>query len=77
MSYRKLKGDHLFDGHCFLPSNKVLITDSEGKIMDITNFADAGDEVENYKGIFRPGSLMHIVILSFRILKVLFLKKRD
>ena len=55
MSYRKLKGDHLFDGHCFLPSNKVLITDSEGKIMDITNFADAGDEVENYKGIISPG----------------------
>ncbi|HEV2831751.1 MAG TPA: amidohydrolase family protein, partial [Hanamia sp.] len=55
MSYRKLKGDYLFDGYCFLPSDKVLITDSAGKIMDITEFADAGDEVENYKGIISPG----------------------
>lgn len=55
MSYRKLKGDYLFDGHRFLHSNKVLITDSAGKIMDVTNLADAGEDVENYKGIISPG----------------------
>ena len=55
MRYRKLIGDYLFDGYCFLPSGKALITDSFGKIMDITESADAGDEVEYYKGIISPG----------------------
>lgn len=38
-----------------LPGNFVLITDAEGVVQDITAAADAGDDVEKFRGILSPG----------------------
>ena len=55
MSYRKLKGDKLFDGYRFLEDDKILITDEEGIIRDIVPVNDAGDDVQQLSGILSPG----------------------
>ncbi len=55
MQYRKLRADQLFDGYKFRNDDKVLITDEDGVIADIVASADAGDGVEQLKGILSPG----------------------
>ncbi|TAL41073.1 MAG: amidohydrolase [Chitinophagaceae bacterium] len=55
MAYRKFKADQLFDGYRLHGPDKVLITDEEGKIQEIINHADAGDDVQSYSGILSPG----------------------
>lgn len=55
MSYRKFKADYIFTGHEVLHRNYVLITNSEGKIIEIVDKKDAGDDVELFKGILTPG----------------------
>jgi len=55
MVYRKFKADQLFDGYRLHGSGSVLIADEEGVIIEIVNQADAGDEIENFKGILSPG----------------------
>jgi cytosine/adenosine deaminase-related metal-dependent hydrolase len=54
MQYRKLKSDKLFDGERFL-HNHVLITDEYGTIENVVREADAGTDIEVYKGILSPG----------------------
>jgi cytosine/adenosine deaminase-related metal-dependent hydrolase len=55
MSYRKLKADHLFTGTEMLSSDKVLITKSNGEIVEIVGEENAGGDVEIFKGILSPG----------------------
>src|SRR5689334_19024258 len=55
MSYLKFKADHLFDGYEIFDSDRVLITDISGKILDIVSEADAGDDIRSYNGILSPG----------------------
>jgi cytosine/adenosine deaminase-related metal-dependent hydrolase len=54
MAYRKFKADQLFDGYSLQPG-KVLITGDDGKVMEIIDDNDAGDEVEQLNGILSPG----------------------
>lgn len=55
MGYRKLKADYLFTGSSLLQDGEVLVTTSHGEIVSIINGADAGDDVEVFKGIISPG----------------------
>lgn len=55
MAYRKFKADQLFDGYRLHSSDKVLITDDSGKVLDIVATADAGDDPQTFKGILSPG----------------------
>jgi len=55
MSYRKFKADYLFTGKNILGSDPVLITDSKGKIINIVDEIEAGEDIEILKGILSPG----------------------
>ncbi len=55
MSYRKFKADYIFTGTNMLNCKEVLLTKSDGEIVAILSDADAGDDVEIYKGIITPG----------------------
>ena len=55
MGFRKFKADQLFDGYRFPADDSVLITDDSGKVEDIVSVTDAGDDVQNFKGILTPG----------------------
>jgi cytosine/adenosine deaminase-related metal-dependent hydrolase len=55
MGYRKFKADYLFNGIQLLEGNKVLITNEKGKIIEITDFEMAGDDIQTYSGIISPG----------------------
>ncbi|TBR18742.1 MAG: amidohydrolase [Chitinophagaceae bacterium] len=55
MEYRKFKADSLFDGYQFLDPRMVLITDYKGKIIDIIQESEAGDNIQLFKGILSPG----------------------
>jgi cytosine/adenosine deaminase-related metal-dependent hydrolase len=55
MAYRKFKGDQLFDGYKLYGSDKVLVTDESGKVLDLVNFSDAGEGVQSFSGILSPG----------------------
>jgi len=55
MNYRKFQADHLFDGNELLSNDQVLITDQEGKVLEIVSALDAGDDIMKLKGIISPG----------------------
>jgi cytosine/adenosine deaminase-related metal-dependent hydrolase len=55
MRYRKLKADHLFTGEDLLGDNNVLITEYDGKIIEIIDTRDAGEGIETFNGIISPG----------------------
>ncbi len=55
MAYKKFQSDQLFTGHELLPGNYVLITDEEGEVQDIVPEADAGDDIQKFRGILSPG----------------------
>src|ERR1700751_4502363 len=55
MSYRKLKADYLFNGYQMLPDNSVLICDHHGTIKGITDRTQAGEDLEEFKGMIVPG----------------------
>ncbi len=55
MHYRKLRADRLFDGYRFRNDDDVLVTDENGIVQGIVADADAGDYVEQLKGILSPG----------------------
>jgi cytosine/adenosine deaminase-related metal-dependent hydrolase len=55
MSYRKFQADHLFTGSKMLSNRQVLITKPCGEIVTIINEADAGIDIEIFKGILSPG----------------------
>jgi len=55
MESRKFKADYLFTGNSLLSSDHVLITDINGKIENIINKTEAGENVEILNGILSPG----------------------
>lgn len=54
MRYRKLKGDHLFDGKRLL-KDFVLVVDENGTIADLLPPQLHLDDVETFSGILTPG----------------------
>src|SRR4029077_8072169 len=55
MAYRKFRADLLFDGYKLRGPENVLLTDNEGKIVEIVNENDAGDDIQKFDGILSPG----------------------
>ena len=55
MNYRKFTADHLFTGSEWLSNDSVLITSTEGKIIDIVPAREAGEGVTSFSGILSPG----------------------
>jgi cytosine/adenosine deaminase-related metal-dependent hydrolase len=54
MAYKKFRPEQLFTGYELL-DDRVLITDQQGKIEAIVPASDAGDDVQNFRGILSPG----------------------
>lgn len=55
MNYRKFQADHLFTGFEWLSNDSVLITGTDGEIVDIVPAAGAGDGIARFSGILSPG----------------------
>ena len=55
MNYRKFQADYIFDGYELLNREHVLITDVNGKIVDLVHFGEAGDDIQKTNGILSPG----------------------
>ena len=54
MIYKKLTADSIFDGYT-LHKNKALICRQNGAVEDLVELEQAGEDVEQYKGIITPG----------------------
>lgn len=54
MANRKFRATQLFDGYTFR-ENKVLVTTTDGFVIDLIAEEDAGENVEDYNGIITPG----------------------
>src|SRR5258706_315961 len=55
MGFKKFKADELFDGYGFLDAEQVLITNEDGIIDNIVPANEAGDDIQEFKGILSPG----------------------
>lgn len=55
LSLQKFQAERIFNGYRFLDEHHVLITDEKGKIIDIVEEANAGDDVQKFDGIICPG----------------------
>lgn len=55
MSYRKFQSDRIFNGYEFLEADQVLITASNGSIIEIVSRESAGEGIEIFNGILCPG----------------------
>src|SRR6201991_1314349 len=55
MNYRKFQATQLFTGTEMLGTDNVLITDEKGKIEDIINIQDAGENIQHLDGVLAPG----------------------
>jgi len=55
LSFLKFQTDTIFTGTEALSSNHVLITDTNGKIVDIVDEQSAGEDIQQFKGIVSPG----------------------
>ena len=75
MRYRKLKADYLFTGERLLNGENVLITEEDGKIKDIVNESESGENIEIFKGILSPGFINAHCHLELSHLKNVILEK--
>ncbi|PHX74133.1 MAG: amidohydrolase, partial [Chitinophagaceae bacterium] len=55
MKHLKFQAEKIFDGFELLDGNYVLITDAEGKVIDIVDETIAGDDIQTFNGILSPG----------------------
>ncbi len=55
MRFKKFSATHLFTGFEMLDESKVLITDETGRIEEIVEVDEAGDEIILVDGIISPG----------------------
>ncbi|MEP6674624.1 MAG: amidohydrolase family protein [Ferruginibacter sp.] len=55
MAFKKFSADHIFDGYTMLDETQVLVTDKKGIVQNIIHRSDAGDDVQQLKGILTPG----------------------
>ncbi|MFM7839284.1 MAG: amidohydrolase family protein [Chitinophagaceae bacterium] len=69
MSYLKFAADHVFTGHDWLGADHVLITDKEGVILELLPKAEAGEGVQELRGILCPGFVNAHVHLELSYLK--------
>ena len=76
MSYRRLKADYLFTGEKLLNDQNVLVTDTDGEIINIIDVKDAGEEIETYRGILSPGFINAHCHLELSHLKNVIPEKR-
>lgn len=76
MAYRKFSADHIFSGERFLEPSTVLITDDGGKIIDIVNADDAGEDIERLQGILCPGFINAHCHLELSHLKGVIAEKK-
>jgi aminodeoxyfutalosine deaminase len=53
--YRKFSADNIFTGYQMLDAGNVLITETDGKIIEIVPVSEAGDDIQYFKGILSPG----------------------
>jgi cytosine/adenosine deaminase-related metal-dependent hydrolase len=54
MAYRKLSAPRILTGKRFLEGN-VLITTETGRVIDLVNKDEAGEDLEDFEGILCPG----------------------
>ena len=52
--YRKFSADYIFTGYEFV-QKKVLITDTDGVVVELADEKEAGDDIEKLNGILSPG----------------------
>src|SRR5690242_20641737 len=55
MAYLKFQADYVSTGTVMLRGNYVLIADKAGTIHDIVFTTEAGDDVQQFKGMLTPG----------------------
>ena len=55
MQYRKFKADKIFDGFSWVDDHSVLILEHNETIREIVHQDEAGEEIEELKGILTPG----------------------
>jgi cytosine/adenosine deaminase-related metal-dependent hydrolase len=55
MGLLKFHADQLFDGYDFLATDNVLIMEENGKVRGIVPAGDAGDDIQELRGILSPG----------------------
>lgn len=55
MSYRKFRAEQLFTGIEMLGNEQVLITNTDGEVLDLIETSEPGDDIEEMKGILCPG----------------------
>jgi aminodeoxyfutalosine deaminase len=55
MAFQKFRADQLFNGYQMLDERYVLITTEDGTIVEIATNEEAGDNVQQFKGILSPG----------------------
>lgn len=52
---QKFQAEQIFNGYEMLDDHHVLITDENGKVVDIVDERNAGDDVQKFDGIICPG----------------------
>ena len=55
MTFRKFRADGIFTGTELLGPDTVVICDSDGTILEVTNAQSAGDDIQQLKGVLSPG----------------------
>ncbi|MBX3242804.1 MAG: amidohydrolase family protein [Chitinophagaceae bacterium] len=55
--YLKFQADHIFSDGTLLDKDFVLITDASGRVLDITEYARAGEDIQQFSGIITPGHI--------------------
>jgi len=55
MAYKKFQSGQLFTGYELLDGDHVLITDQEGRVEEIVQARNAGDDIQKLPGILSPG----------------------
>ena len=53
--YRKFSADYIFNGQHLLDPGNVLITTSEGRVVDVVPLPEAGDGIQVLNGLLCPG----------------------
>ncbi|MFC4233234.1 amidohydrolase family protein [Parasediminibacterium paludis] len=55
MAFLKYQADFLFSGTEILNSDAVLITNEKGMVETITTASEAGDDIQQFRGLLTPG----------------------